>query len=163
MAELTAIITSADVTARLSTQAYARLFAKNGGATADTTFRDLCIAETNSRIRTLTRAAFPDGLYLTTDTVDPEVTGRGVDIVCMIAASRHTSAGDESGAYLSHGRAAERFFREMSRDADARPPNSNASVGDARPRAANTNLVDSANVPTNPDARAADRRDGSAF
>ena len=167
MAELTAIITSADVTGRLSTQAYARLFAKNGGASADTTFRDLCIAETNSRIRTLTRAAFPDGLYLSTDTVDPEVTGRGVDIVCMIAASRHTSAGatagDESGAYLSHGRAAERFFREMSRDADARPPNSNASVGDARPRAANTNLTDSANEYTNPYTRAADRRDGSAF
>ena len=51
----------------------------------------------------------------------------------------------------------------MSRDADARPPNSNASVGDARPRAANTNLVDSANTPTNPYTRAADRRDGSAF
>lgn len=163
MAELTAIITSADVTARLSTQAYARLFAKNGGATADTTFRDLCVAEANSRIRTLTRAAFPDGIYSSTDTVDPEVAGRGVDIVCMIAASRHTSASEENGSYLSHGRAAERFFEKMSRDADARPPNSNASVGDAKPRATNTNLTDSAGVHTNPYTRAADRRDGSAF
>ncbi len=60
MAEQTAIITSADVTGRLSTQAYARLFAKNGGATADTTFRDLIIAEANSEIRVLLRAAFPD-------------------------------------------------------------------------------------------------------
>ena len=71
--EQTAIIATADITARLSTQAYTRLFAKNGGSTVDTAFRDLVIAETNSRIRSLTRAAFPDGLYEETDTIDPEV------------------------------------------------------------------------------------------
>ena len=80
MAEQTAIVTSADVTARLSTQAYARLFAKNGGATADTTFRDLCIAEANSEIRVLTRAAFPDGVYSTTDTLDVMIVGKAVDL-----------------------------------------------------------------------------------
>jgi hypothetical protein len=163
VAEQTAIIATADITGRLSTQAYTRLFAKNGGSTVDTTFRDLVIAETNSRIRTLTRAAFPSGLYTTTDTIDPEVIGRGVDIACMIAASRHTSAVDESGSYMAHGRAAEKFFREMSRDADARPPNSNASVGTARPRAGNTNITDDAGAYTMPYNRAADRRDASDF
>lgn len=163
MAEQTAIITTVDLTGRLSTQAYTRLFAKNGGSTVDTTFRDVIIAETNSRIRTLTRAAFPDGLYTTTDTIDPEVIGRGVDIACMIAASRHTSAADETGSYISHGRQAEKFFRDMSRDADARPPNSNASVGDAKPRAENRNVTDSAGAYTNPYSRAADRRDSSDF
>lgn len=163
MSEQTAIITTADITGRLSSQAYTRLFAKNGGSTVDTAFRDTIIAETNSRIRTLTRAAFPGGLYETTDTIDPEVIGRGVDIACMIAASRHTSAADEAGSYMAHGRAAERFFREMSRDADARPPNSNASVGRAKPRAGNRNVLDEAGAHTNPYTRAADRRDGSDF
>lgn len=163
MAELTAIVATADVTARLSTQAYTRLFAKSGGSTVDTAFRDLCISEANSRVRTLTRAAFPSGIYVTTDTPDPEVVGRAVDIVCMIAASRHTSSADENGAYRAAGRDAEKFFRDMSRDADARPPVSNASVGDARPVADNRNLTDSAGVYTNPYGRAADRRDGSAF
>ncbi len=163
MPELTAIITTADITGRMSTQAYTRLYAKNGGSTVDTAFRDLIITEANSRIRTLTRAAFPAGLYETTDTVDPEVAGRGVDIANMIAASRHTSAVDESGSYMAHGRAAEKFFREMSRDADARPPNSNASVGTARPRAGNTNVIDDAGQYTMPYNRAADRRDASDF
>lgn len=163
MAELTAIIVTADVTGRLSTQAHTRLFARNGGSTVDTTFRDLCIAEANSRIRTFTRAAFPNGLYVVGDTPDPEVVGRGVDIVCMIAASRHTSSADEGGAYRAAGRAAEQFFRSMSRDADARPPVSNASVGTAKPRAEVRNVTDASGVYTSAYARAADRRDGSAF
>lgn len=160
MAEQTAIIAAADVTGRLSTQAYARLFAKNGGATADTTFRDLIIAEANSRIRTMTRAAFPDGLYATTDTLDPEVIGRGVDLVCAIAASRHASM-DDDGAYARNGRAAEAFFRALTRDADARAPG--ASGGRPKPRAASVNLTDSAGVETNPYNRVADRLDGSDF
>lgn len=163
VAEQTAIIATADITARLSTQAYTRLFAKNGGSTVDTAFRDLVIAETNSRIRSLTRAAFPDGLYETTDTIDPEVIGRGVDIACMIAASRHTSSADDAGAYMAHGRAAEKFFRELSRDSDARPANLNASKGDAKPRASNRNLTDASGAYTNPYTRVADRSDSSDF
>lgn len=160
MAEQTAIITSSDVTARLSTQAYARLFAKNGGATADTTFRDLCIAEANSEIRSLTRAAFPDGLYATTDTLDAVVVGKGVDLVCAIAASRHASY-DEEGAYAQLGKAARTFFRALNRDTDARAPGSSAVR--PKPRATNVNLTDSAGVETNPYNRAADRLDGSDF
>lgn len=160
MAEQTAIITSADVTGRLSTQAYARLFAKNGGATADTTFRDLCIAEANSEIRVLLRAAFPDGLYTTTDTLDAAIVGRGVDLVCAIAASRHASY-DEEGAYAQLGKNARAFFRSLSRDADARAPGSSAVR--PVPRASNVNTEDSAGVATNPFTRAADRLDSSDF
>ncbi len=58
MCEQTAIAVIADVTARLSTQAYNRLYAKNGGgAPADTTFLTLCLAEANSYFRAMTRAA----------------------------------------------------------------------------------------------------------
>jgi len=160
MAEQTAIVTSADVIARLSTQAYARLFAKNGGATADTTFRDLCIAEANSIVRTMTRAAFPDGIYTTTDTLDPGVVGKAVDLVCAIAASRHASY-TEDGNYAILGREARAFFKAMNRDADVRPPG--ASGVPAKPRASNLNITDSGGVHTNPYTRAADGSDGSGF
>lgn len=160
MAEQTAIVTSADVTARLSTQAYARLFAKNGGATADTTFRDLCIAEANSEIRVLTRAAFPDGVYSTTDTLDVMIVGKAVDLVCAIAASRHVSFDDE-GAFAALGRNARAFFKSLNRDADARAPGSSAVR--PLPRATNVNLTDSAGVNTNPLTRAADWSDPSDF
>ena len=160
MAEQTSIVTSSDVTARLSTQAYARLFAKNGGATADTTFRDLCIAEANSEIRSLTRAAFPDGLYATTDTLDVVVVGKAVDLVCAIAASRHVSY-DEEGAYAQLGKAARAFFKALNRDNDARAPGSSAER--PKPRATLQNDTDEAGVYTNPFTRAAERRDGSGF
>lgn len=160
MAEQTAIVTSADVTGRLSTQAHARLFAKNGGATVDTTFRDLIIAEANSEIRAMTRAAFPDGLYATTDTLDAVVVGKGVDLVCAIAASRHASY-DEEGAYAQLGKNARAFFRALSRDTDARAPGSSAAR--PKPRATMQNDTDDAGVYTNPFTRAADRRDGSGF
>lgn len=160
MAEQIAIVTSADVTARLSTQAYARLFAKNGGATADTTFRDLCISEANSEIRVLTRAAFPDGIYATTDTLDVMIVGKGVDLVCAIAASRHVSFDDE-GSFAALGRAARMFFKNLNRDADARAPGSSAVR--PLPRATNVNITNDSGIPTNPLTRAADGYDGSDF
>lgn len=160
MAENVAIITTADVTGRLPTSAYNRLFAKNGGSTVDTTFRDLCIAQANSEIRTLTRAAFPDGLYQASDTLDPEVVGKGVWLVCAIASSYHLST-DETSGYGANGNRAREFFRALNRDQDARAPGSSA-VRPA-PRARNGNVTDAAGVPTNPYGRAADRRDGSGF
>lgn len=160
MAENSAIIVTADVTGRLSTQAYTRLFAKNGGSTVDATFLALCIAEANSRIRTMTRSAFPAGLYSTTDTLDPEVVGRGVDLVCMIAASRHLS-NDETSGYHTNGKAAEAFFKALNRDADARAPGS--TQGPPLPQAAVHNLTNASNVETNPYTRAADHQDSTGF
>lgn len=160
MAEQTAIITSSDLTGRLSTQAYTRLFAKNGGATVDTTFRDLCVAEANSVARILLRAAFPSGLYSTTDTLDAGVVGAVVDLACWIAAKRHLSA-EQAGGYYEASQRAEDLLKRLSRDADARAPGSSSSP--ARPRSSVTNVTDSAGVATNSYGRAADGRDGSAF
>ena len=50
---------ASDVQARLSTKAYQRLFAINGGTTIDATFLALVVSEANSVGDTLTRAAFP--------------------------------------------------------------------------------------------------------
>lgn len=160
MAEQTAIITSTDITGRLSTQAYTRLFAKNGGSTVDTTFRDLCISEANSAARVMLRAAFPSGLYSTTDTIDEGVKGAVVDMACWLAASRHLSAEQQGGFWQAYERAVD-LLKRISRDADARPPGSSATP--SRPRASVTNTEDSAGVATNPYGRAADGRDGSAF
>ncbi len=97
MSEQTAIAVAADVTARLSTTAYNRLYAKNGGSIPDTTFLALCLAEANSLFRSMTRAAFPGGVYATTDTLDPAIVGCVVDLCNDIAASRHPSYDAENG------------------------------------------------------------------
>lgn len=160
MAEQTVIVTSADVIARLSSQAYTRLFAKSGGGTADTTFRDLCIAEANSEIRTLTRAAFPEGLYTTDDTLDPLAVGQGVNLVISIASSRHLAT-DETSGYARLGEKAREFFRAINRDKDARLPGSSTSP--PQPRASVANLTDESGVPTNPFVRAASSQDQGGF
>lgn len=160
MAEVTAIVTSADVIARLSTQAYNRLFAKSGGNTADTTFRDLIIAEANSEIRVLTRAAFPTGLYQTTDTLDPMVVGEGVNLVIAKAASRHLAT-DETSGYARLGVNAREFFKSLNRDRDARAPGS--SQGAPLPVATITNNVDAQGNPTNPYVRAASQETVTGF
>jgi len=161
MSEQTAIATISDVSARLSTQAYNRLYAKDGGgAPASTAFLSLCLAEGNSLFRAMTRAAFPDGVYTTTDTIDPALVGCVVDLCNDIAASRHPSYDADNG-YAIKGREARAFIKQLNRDADARAPGS-AAVR-PKPRASNGNLTDAAGAYTNPYGRAADRRDGSDF
>ena len=160
MAELTAIITTTDLTDRLSTQAYTRLYARNGGATVDTTFVATCLAEANSKFRMWTKAAFPSGVYQTTDTRDAGVVGLIVDVCNGIAASRHTTY-DPDGGYAVAARAAKTDIKALNRDEDMRAPGS--SAGSPVPRATNRNITDDAGVPTNSYTRAADRRDGSAF
>lgn len=160
MAEQTAIAVTADVTGRLSAAAYTRLFAKNGGATVDATFLALCLAEANSLFRATTRAAFPGGVYSTTDTLDPALVGCVVDLCCEIAASRHASW-DAEGAYAVQGKRAREFMKMLNRDIDLRAPGSGAGI--AKPRATNNNLTDAGGVHTNPYGRAVDRIDGSDF
>ncbi len=160
MSELTAVITYTDVTDRLASSAYQRLYAKNGGSTVDTSFRNVCVAEANSTFRVLTRAAFPDGVYQTTDTRDPAVVGWIVDLCNGIAYSRGASY-DPDGGYAVKAREARANIKLMSRDADARPPGSSAIR--PVPRAVNNNLTDASGAYTNPYGRAADRRDGSDF
>jgi hypothetical protein len=160
VAELTAYITSADVQAALSAQAYARLYAKNGGSTVDAAFLAARVAEANSVIRTITRAAFPEGLYQVGDTVDPMVVGAGVDICNGLAAGRHTASNEMGGYYLA-AKAARDLLKLMNRDHDARPPGSSSAP--SKPRASVTNVTDADGAYTNPLTRAADRRDGSDF
>lgn len=160
MAEIVQIATAADLTARLSLQAYTRLFAKNGGTTVDTAFRDLCIAEANSLFQTTTRPAFPDGVYASGDTVDPAVVGCIIDLVCEIAARRHVSW-DAEGAYAEGGKRAREFMRAINRDADARPAGSSNTP--AQPRAAILNTLTSTGDVTNPYVRTADGSSSSGF
>lgn len=160
MAELVDIVTPADVIARLSTQAYNRLFAKSGGNTPDTTFRDIIIAEANSEIRVLTRAAFPDGLYQIGATLDPMVVGEGVNLVIAKAASRHLATEETSG-YARLGVGAREFFKSINRDRDARAPGS--SQGAPLPQATVNNLNDAQGQPTNPYVRNASQEDLTGF
>lgn len=155
------IITAADVLARLSPQAYTRLFAKAGGATVDTAFRDLCITETNSRVSMMCVAAFPAGFDAAGGTVDEGIKGLAVDVCCGIAASRHTSSDPAFGAYAKNRAAAEAFLVRLNTDANARPVTS--ATGRTAMQASNTNLNDATGQPTNPLIRAADGTDSSDF
>lgn len=160
MAEQTTIATSADLTGRLSTQVYTRLFAKNGGNTVDTTFRDLCLAEANSLFRTMTRVAFAQGVYSLTDTIDPAVIGCVVDLACEIAARRH-GLWDEQGSFAEQGRRAREFIKQLNRDADARAPGSSQTP--PLPRAQTLNVQNDVGRDTNVWNRIADYKDTGGF
>lgn len=160
MAEQTTIATSADLIARLSTQVYTRLFAKNGGSTVDTVFRDLCVAEANSLFRTMTRVAFAQGVYSTTDTLDPALVGCVVDLACEIAARRH-GLWDEQGSFAEQGRKARELIKQLNRDADARAPGSTQSP--PLPRAETLNAQTSIGRDTNVWNRIADYKDTGGF
>ena len=160
MAEQTTIATSADLVARLSTQVYTRLFAKNGGSTVDTVFRDLCVAEANSLFRTMTRVAFAQGVYATTDTLDPALVGCVVDLACEIAARRH-GLWDEQGSFAEQGRKARELIKQLNRDADARAPGSTQSP--PLPRAETLNAQTSIGRDTNVWNRIADYKDTGGF
>lgn len=60
-----ALASASDVQARLSDQAYRRLFAKNGGATVDGTFLALCLAEAESAAGTTRSAGAVDAVHTT--------------------------------------------------------------------------------------------------
>ena len=130
---------ASDVQACLSTKAYQRLFAINGGTTIDATFRARRVGEANSVGDTLTRAAFPDGFEGTGGTVDVAIVGAYCDIALEIAASRHLTANDASG-YAISGKRARDYLKSLNRDRDARPATS--AAGRARPRAENSNVTD---------------------
>jgi hypothetical protein len=160
VSEQTTIATSADLTARLSTQVYTRLFAKNGGSTVDTVLRDLCIDEANSLFRTMTRVAFAQGVYSTTDTIDPAIVGCVVDLACEIAARRH-GLWDEQGSFAEQGRKARELIKQLNRDADARAPGSSQSP--PLPRAQTLNVQTSVGRETNVWNRIADYKDTGGF
>lgn len=160
MAELTAVITSADVTDRLATTAYQRLYAKNGGSTVDTAFVAICVAEANSAFRVLTRAAFPEGVYSTTDTTDPGVVGWIVDLCNGIAYSRGASY-DPDGGYAVKAREARANIKLLNRDADARAPGS--SAGPPEPRAVIALTEGADGEPNNPYGRIFNGTDAGGF
>ena len=115
-----ALAAAADVQARLSDQAYRRLFAKNGGSTVDTVFLALCLAEAESELLTILAAAFPSGFESSGGTVDVVIVGWCVDLACERAAIRHLAATEGSGYFLG-GERARKAARDMARDRDRRP------------------------------------------
>jgi len=155
-----ALVSASDVQARLSSQAYARLFAKSGGATVDSTFLALCVAEAESQVRIWSQGHFPAGFDAAGGTVDTAIVGACVDVACYLAARRHPSA-QEGEAYRRGFDDAREFFRALNRDRDARPVTS--AAGRAQPRGTTNNTTDEAGDYTNPWSRVADRRDSSDY
>lgn len=154
------VLSASDIQARLSTKAYQRLFAINGGTTIDAVFLALIVSEANSVGNTLTAAAFPDGFEGSGGTVDVAIVGAYCDLALEIAASRHLTANEASG-YALAGKRAREYLKGLSRDRDARPVTS--AAGRALPRAQVNNVSDAYGTPTNPYTRSADLKDNSGF
>ena len=154
------LFTASDIQARLSSMAYTRLYAKSGGATVDSTFVTTIIAEADSAVRMVTKAAFPDGFDATGGTVDPAIIGACVDIANEIAASRHPAATEMSGYFLA-GKRARDFLKSLNRDMDARPVT--AATGRAKPRARTDNQTNDAGDSTSIFSRIADQKDVTGF
>lgn len=154
------LFSASDIQARLSTQAYTRLYAKSGGATVDATFVSTIVAEADSAVRMITKASFPDGFDAAGGSVDPAIIGACVDIANEIAASRHPAATENSGYFLA-GRRARDFLKSLNRDMDARPVTS--ASGRAKPRGRTNNTLDIAGEPTSIFSRISDRKDNSGF
>lgn len=111
------IVSRADLQARLSEQAYRRLYARNGGGVVDATFVDLLLAEAESEFLMVTEAAFPDGF---TAPVDVAIVGNICALANAKACGGHLSASEMSGYDLA-GRRALAFAQRLAADAKNRP------------------------------------------
>jgi hypothetical protein len=156
-----AILTLDAVDARLSTQARIRLFAKNGGAVVDVAFEQLCVDDTNSLIATWTAAAFPQGFELPGGVVDKIIVRKAFAACCGLAASAHTSADPALGAYAKGLADAEKYFRALTRDDNARPVTS--AAGRALPSAELQGTTDDAGAATRIYGDLADGQSRSSF
>jgi hypothetical protein len=156
-----AILSLAEVDARLSAQARTRLFAKNGGSVVDVAFEQLCIDDTNSLIATWTAAAFPAGFELPGGVVDKIIVRKAFAACCGVAASAHTSADPAMGAYAKGLADAEKYFRALTRDDNARPVTS--AAGRAQPSAEISGTTDEAGNSTRVYGDLADGQTRSGF
>lgn len=154
------ILTRADVTGRMSTAAYTRLYARNGGATADLTFLDQCIADAESEVRMLTAAAFPGGIDADGATVDAAITRAAVKIANGLAAEGSVNANEQS-SYFEAANIARSFLKRLSRDDDAR----SVTVPQGRPvpRAVMGGDTGDDGTPTNSYSRARNGQDITGF
>lgn len=154
------ILTRADVTGRMSTSAYTRLYARNGGSTVDLVFLDQCITDAESEVRMLTAAAFPGGIDADGATVDAAITRAAVKICNGLAAEGSPNANEQS-SYFEAANIARGFLKRLSRDDDAR----SVTVPQGRPVPRATMGGDEAadGTPTNSYSRARSGQDITGF
>jgi hypothetical protein len=122
------IITSASVVARLPAKTYTTLFARDGGATVDTTFRDRMIAATNSAIHVWCKGAFPSGLVADGATVDPIFEEWAFDVLCYLSASKHPNGSSGAAAYKDAYTNARMEFTKLTRGQDPGPMTSGTAA-----------------------------------
>lgn len=153
-------ITSADITARLSTDAYLRLFDRNGTGAADATFLQECIDDACSQWCMWTGAALPGDWTAGGASVEPAVKRHLAWMACYAAAQGFPGAGG-GNPYRQHWLDAKAFAADLSRDKDARLVTS--APGRSVPRATISNTTDQSGTPTNPYGQSADKVSPSGF
>lgn len=140
------IITAADVVARLPAKTYRNLFARDGGGTVDTDFRDRMIAATNSAINVWCKGAFPDGLVADGGTPDAIFQEWAFDVLCFLSATKHPNGNGGAAAFKDAYVLAESAFRKITRGQDPGPVTSNTS---AQPTSSAPAFVETQDTPWN--------------
>lgn len=157
-----ALITASDIQARMTTEAYDRVWDKDGTGSVDSSFQAVCIASATSEARMRCGAAFPEDWETNGATPDVAI----VDHVCALAIYKgvrlNPSAGGQVSPYEKAYKEALDFFDRLSRDDRNRLRTSYG--GRARPRADIENLTRAGDgVETNAYVRSADQKDPSGF
>jgi hypothetical protein len=153
-----------DITDRMSSDAYLRVFDRDGTGAADETFMETCAMDAESEASMRTGASFPGYFDEDGATVDPAIIRHMVALTIYNAVRLNPSAGGgekELGAFEKSNKQALDFFDRLSRD-DRNRLRTGAG-GRARPRAAAINTTDDCGEPTNPFTRVMDRKDSSRF
>lgn len=153
-------ITSTDVSARLSSDAYLRLFDRNGTGAVDASFLQECIDDACSQWVMWTGAALPGDWTANGANVEPAVKRHLAWMTCYAAAQGFPGAGG-GNPYRQHWLDAKAFAADLSRDRDARLVTS--APGRPVPQAHLGNATNASGIPTNPFSRAANGEDGSGY
>jgi hypothetical protein len=156
-----ALITAADIEARVPPDEYLKLYDRDGDGVADAAFVTTCITTADSRVRMQLYAhvGAPDAAG---GTVDEAIKAACVSYACLEAVLYTPLYSDAAAApYKAGADRADKFLERLAKDDRARVVTAN--TGRARPVASVSNATDADGLPTNPLGRAASGRDPSAY
>jgi phage gp36-like protein len=162
MATLT--VTLADVQARLSAEAYARLFDPNGTGSVDATWLqthlDDALAEVNAYLRRTFGDDLPDSVATSRLVIQATVHLCASNAALAYPGGGAAASDQAPGPYQYHRTRATTLLKDVANDLTLRPA---LSAERPRPRATVANTADASGAPTNPYTRVADHRDPSGW
>lgn len=156
------LITSTDISARLTADLYQKIFDKDRDGTADTSFLATCISTAESQAMMRCRAAFRGETFdQAGGTVDEAIKGILVDLAVWQAVKLSPLQNGEKTPFRQAYEDALKFLDQLARDDRNRTVTS--SVGRPSPRAEVRNGTNESGETTSPFRDVADGKSGSVF